>query len=135
MITAAISQGVDSDLLQRGQSARQPAMPRALSAPVQDPPSPLPSIHSEDSLVGEYEINDQELSEDEGLIQDKPAFSGLFRSTLFKSLLYKANMGGISILGPQFEGLKAKDRKAEMTLHKTSGFEWLQWLPFLIGLP
>lgn len=41
---------------------------------------------------------DQEFFDDEGRVPDKPAFSGLFRPTLFKSLLYKAkttaNMGG-----------------------------------------
>lgn len=40
--------------------------------------------------MGDEDQGDQEFSDDEGLIPDRPAFTGLFHPTLFKSLLYKA---------------------------------------------
>lgn len=43
------------------------------------------------------ELNDFDLSEDEGLLPEQPAFTGLFPQALFKSLLFKAvNTAGFS---------------------------------------
>ncbi|XP_034296175.1 lamina-associated polypeptide 2, isoforms alpha/zeta-like [Pantherophis guttatus] len=60
-------------------------------------PSRLAHISSEDSEQEEELPEELEFSEDEGLAPDTPAFSGLFRPSLFKSLLHKArqitNMG------------------------------------------
>lgn len=62
LISAAISQGFDSELQRRGQASRSHTSTRALSAPL-DPPSPAHSLCSEDSLAGEEDLGDQELSE------------------------------------------------------------------------
>lgn len=48
------------------------------------------SLGSEESVWGEEHLADQDLFEDEGLVPDKPAFTGLLKPTLFKSILYKA---------------------------------------------
>lgn len=47
---------------------------------------------SSDSDQAEAEPEDLEFLEDEGLPPDTPAFTGLFRPTLFKSLLHKARL-------------------------------------------
>lgn len=60
------------------------------------------SSHSEGSILEEDYHGDLEFSEDEGMVLDTPASAGLFRPSVFKSLLHKAklttNMGveGIS---------------------------------------
>lgn len=60
-------------------------------APVQE------YVHSEGSLQDEEYLGDLDLSEDEGMEPDMPAFPGLFKPSLLKSLLHKAkvatNMG------------------------------------------
>ncbi|XP_032076117.1 lamina-associated polypeptide 2-like [Thamnophis elegans] len=100
MISEAISRGVGAELARRSQVSR-PTLAYSGLAPqaVQgdssilqtDPPSPLHSVFSAQSpLVEEGEIQDRELSGDEGFPVDQPPAPGLFRHTLFKSLLYKA---------------------------------------------
>lgn len=79
-----------------------PSMSASLQLPASlDPgpgsPSQQDSTHSTDFLWGDDDLGDPEFSEDEGLLPDKPAFTGLFRPSIFKSLLHKAkvstNMG------------------------------------------
>ncbi|XP_060550599.1 uncharacterized protein LOC117655455 isoform X2 [Pantherophis guttatus] len=79
---------------------QQPPMPLAPTVPHQRPQPPMaptqrPSHHlapdsSDDSDYGDNAVEDLEFSEDEGLTPDVPAFTGLFRPSLFKSLLHKA---------------------------------------------
>lgn len=59
----------------------------------QGPHSPAPSRQSQSSLLEEEVQKDLDLSEDEGLTPDHPAFAGLFRPTLFKSLLFSKEYG------------------------------------------
>lgn len=93
-ITEAIAQDVEAAFHHREQHApTPPAAPPRQRAPdedqlyLQDRPSPA---HSENSVLEEFEVDEQELSEDEGLTSDKPAFTGLFSPFPFKSLLHKA---------------------------------------------
>lgn len=51
---------------------------------------PTPSCVSRPSAFEDVEAQEPELSEDEGLPPDQPAFTGLFPQALFKSLLFKA---------------------------------------------
>lgn len=48
------------------------------------------SVHGEDSLLDDDDHRDMEFSDNEGMLPDRPAFTGLFRLSLFKSLLHKA---------------------------------------------
>lgn len=50
------------------------------------------SASSAGSDHGEDCSDDIEFSEDEGLMPDSPAYTGLFRPALFKSLLHKARL-------------------------------------------
>lgn len=70
-------------------SHQQPQLPAGQSA-FPGPRSHSPSLGSEDSLLGDEGQREFDLSEDEGLILDSPAFTGLFPPALFKSLLHKA---------------------------------------------
>lgn len=59
------------------------------------PDSPI-STGSQVSSLAEAELHEFDLSEDEGLPPDQPAFTGLFPQALFKSLLFKAvNTAGL----------------------------------------
>ncbi|XP_060547127.1 uncharacterized protein LOC132711664 [Pantherophis guttatus] len=51
-----------------------------------------PQSKSQDSLSEGEIISDQDLSEDEGLEPDQPAFVDLFNSQMFRSLLFKAQI-------------------------------------------
>ncbi|XP_060542553.1 lamina-associated polypeptide 2-like isoform X2 [Pantherophis guttatus] len=55
------------------------------------------SLLADDSVWDEEEPEEMELSEDEDLAPERPSFTGLFRPSMFKSLLHKAkittNMG------------------------------------------
>ncbi|XP_032068578.1 uncharacterized protein LOC116505453 [Thamnophis elegans] len=53
-------------------------------------PSLESSALSESSILEDPDQEEQELSEDEDLPPDAPAFSGLFKPSLFKSILHKA---------------------------------------------
>lgn len=67
--------------------------------------SPLPSHHSNLSLMSEEDMADFNLSEDEGVLLDKPTTTGLFRHDLFKTLLFKANTtANMEVLIGQSEG-------------------------------
>lgn len=70
-------------------------------------------MHSEASLLGDEELGEQELLEDEGLTPDRPAFLGLFRTALFKSFFYKAkataNIGTSEAPAEAALGLDATD--------------------------
>lgn len=55
-----------------------------------DPGSLAPSHRSNLLLLGEVEPREPDLSEDEGLSPEEPAFTGLFPQALFKTLLFKA---------------------------------------------
>ncbi|XP_013923459.1 PREDICTED: dnaJ homolog subfamily C member 13 [Thamnophis sirtalis] len=124
MISAAISRGVDAELLRRAQPPRATVVHAGPDPqPVQgdssilqtDPPSPLPSVYSEESaLVEEGEVIDREFSDDEGLPLDQPTAPGLFRHSLFKSLLYKAktttHMGEAASKDSTAVGLDATER-------------------------
>lgn len=52
--------------------------------------SPTASHYSCPSRLGDVDSCEPDLSDDEGLPPEQPAFSGLFPQALFKSLLYKA---------------------------------------------
>lgn len=52
--------------------------------------SPSPSSGCDESFLGDESQRELDLCEDEGLVPDPPAFTGLFPPTLFKSLLHKA---------------------------------------------
>ncbi|XP_060541940.1 uncharacterized protein LOC132710243 [Pantherophis guttatus] len=95
IIARAIQQGLAQGL-QQGLFQPPPpppvshAQPRqaqsALSADHQYSPEPS----NQGSLSDEEESRELSLSDDEGLTLDQPAFIGLFRPQLFRSLLYKA---------------------------------------------
>lgn len=53
-------------------------------------PSPQASVHCTNSMLGEDDQLNQELSNDEGIIPDKLTFMGLFCPSLFRSFLHKA---------------------------------------------
>lgn len=53
------------------------------------PDSPLTSHYNDQSLTEGVDLGEPELSEDEGLPPDQPAFTGHFRQALLKSLLFK----------------------------------------------
>lgn len=55
-------------------------------------PSQQESSQSDGSSIEEDYPDDLEFSEDEGLWPDRPAFTGLFRPSVFKSLLHKAKV-------------------------------------------
>lgn len=55
-----------------------------------DPGSPTLSLDSHPSILVAGESREPELSEDEGLPPEQPAFTGFFPLALFKSLLFKA---------------------------------------------
>lgn len=111
-IAKAIVQGVEAAFQCKSQSASLPPDPligRQDTAAGhqlgwQEHTSLPHSVPSEDSILEKGEVDDQELSEDENLTPDKPAFTGLFMPSLFKSLLYKAtdvtNMGGWGFCSP-----------------------------------
>lgn len=50
-------------------------------------------VHTDDSSLEDEEVHrHMEFSDDEDLLPDRPAFTGLFRPSLFKSLLHKVKM-------------------------------------------
>lgn len=96
-ILEAIVQGVEAALQHRSQflpthpglgtqPSRQVQMEEDQIS-LQECHSPWPSVRSDESILEEGELDDQELSEDEDLAPGRPA---LFSPSLFKSLLYKA---------------------------------------------
>lgn len=56
----------------------------------QDLGSPAPSHRSHPSLLEEVDHRDPDLSDDDGLLPEQLALTGLFPPTIFKSLLFKA---------------------------------------------
>lgn len=96
VIARAISRRITEGLRQKDHcSARSaPSWPLAQGSRDRDrslrPPSPGTSLANEESIWGEEEQGEQDLLEEEGLVPDKPAFTGLFKPTLFKSILHKA---------------------------------------------
>lgn len=52
----------------------------------------LEGVSSGDSESGEDYPEEMEFSEDEGLLPEQPAFMGLFRPLIFKSLIHKAKV-------------------------------------------
>lgn len=92
-ISEAISQSIEAALSSRGHLC--PPIPEQVLPPhlqsqmdadfisLKEQNLPFTSIHSEDLLVGEGDLGDQELSEDDGLAPDKPVFMGLFKPALF----------------------------------------------------
>lgn len=87
VIATAISQGIAQGLKERDARAwaqGQVQGPQAFFA--------SPSIVSAGSVSEEEDLAEPELSEDEGLVPDKPAFAGLFKPLLFKSILHKAKV-------------------------------------------
>lgn len=105
IITEAIRQGIAAGLQHRASSQVSDRLRSLGLREAKDPqgllphPDHLPSVSpSQASLSGEEEARrDSDLSEDEGLTLDQPAFMGLFRPSLFRYLLFKAkkvaNMG------------------------------------------
>lgn len=106
---------VASENPQNFQSILSDALARILAAGLQQPVIPDPSADpqlsgwgrltykpststhrdyasSEESDSGEDCPEDMKLSEDEGLLPDQPAFTGLFRPAVFKLLLHKAKV-------------------------------------------
>lgn len=78
----------------------QPQLPGCLASRP-DSHSHRDSVSTGDSVQGEDDPEDMEFSEDEGLLPDKLAFNGLFRPSLFKSLLHKAKVTtNIGVSGP-----------------------------------
>lgn len=47
-------------------------------------------------MLDDDDRGDMEFSDDEGMLPDKPTFLGLFRPSLFKSLLPLSNVGPFS---------------------------------------
>lgn len=81
--------GLSRKLQTSKNSTAKPTLKPTQSGQVQRPPSPGTSIATEESILEEDNIGEQELSEDETPIPDKPAFTGLFRPSLFKAILHK----------------------------------------------
>lgn len=96
VISWAISQEIAETFHQRDQRPASLAPTQPLPYAPSDrallpgPSSTYPSLGSENSFWGEEDQLEQDLSEAEGLTPDKPAFTGLFKPSLFKSLLFKA---------------------------------------------
>lgn len=63
----------------------KPLVPVPISA-VSESPSVQESIHSEGSLQDKDYFEEFNLSDDKGMAPDMPAFPGLFRPSLFKSI-------------------------------------------------
>lgn len=102
LIAEAIKQGITAGMQQTRQArsvasefcmhpgqhqTSQP--PREFSA-LQGPCSPASSRQSQSLFLEEEGQKNLQLSEDEGLIPDQPAFAGLFCLSLFKPLLFMA---------------------------------------------
>lgn len=69
------------------QAAQEQLQPRPVRSPAhREISSPTDSDHGEECP------EDIEFSEDGGLMPDTPSFTGLFRPSLFKSLLHKARL-------------------------------------------
>lgn len=66
------------------------------------------SLHSDDSVLEENYQPEFEFSEDEGLMPERPGFTGLFCPSVFKSLLHKAkvstNVGVVEGSSDQIQG-------------------------------
>lgn len=60
------------------------------SLSIEAPDSPISSAGSLTYSLAEMDLLEHDLSEDEGLPPNQPAFTGLFPQALFKSLLFKA---------------------------------------------
>lgn len=105
LISEAIAQGIAAGLQQNHQMASTasditlnqgqhsvPQVPRDLSA-FQRPHSPTSSMQIREYLLDDEEHRELMLSEDEGMAPEPPAFTGLFRPALFKTLntRHKAN--------------------------------------------
>ncbi|XP_058045915.1 lamina-associated polypeptide 2-like [Ahaetulla prasina] len=72
--------------------------------------SPAQSIVSQHSFLEELERADPDLSEDEGLLPEQPAFTSLFPPNLFKSLLFKAkNVAQLGSSSAQSVASSSKD--------------------------
>lgn len=91
-----LAAGFHQTSLQQTQLAPQPVLPSAAPVRPRSPSRRAPASLDE-SDQGDGTMVDMEFSEDEGLTLDASAFSGLFRRSLFKSLLHKVqqttNMG------------------------------------------
>lgn len=93
VIAKAISQGIAKGFQQRGH--RRPRL-APQSSPVQDevqvqrPSSPHSSLANEGTTSGRVDLDEQELSADEGLVMEAPSFPGLFKPAMFKFILFKA---------------------------------------------
>lgn len=99
LISEAIRQGIAQGLQQK--SAHPPEAPIHHRSEALSDQEELEGIAmadeaadsvSQDSLSEGEIVADQDLSDDEGLEPDQPAFIGLFRPNLFRSLLHKAQV-------------------------------------------
>lgn len=93
VIERAIERGITAGLHRERQSSKRTTARSSQQSvrrdQVQGPASPGTSIATEVSILEEDNIGQQELSEDENP-PDKPAFTELFKPSLFKAILHKA---------------------------------------------
>lgn len=116
LISEAIRQGISQGLQQKADQASEPSAQtgapfRGSSLSDKDEAEAINEADdvletgSHDSLSEGEILPDQDLSEDEGLEPDQPAFIGLFRPQLFRSLLHKAQ----AVTGLGLHSLPASD--------------------------
>lgn len=96
LVSETISKILTTGHHQGIQFSSLPMAPQSFTQPsgVFDPDdsSQQDSVHSEDSLLDDEDRRDMEFSDDEGMLPDRLAFTGLFHPSLFKSLLHKAKV-------------------------------------------
>lgn len=89
VIASAIFQGIAQGLKERADRSGQGHKSKSKTP---RPSLHLPSVVSAESVSEGEDLAEPDLSENEGLVPDKPAFMGLFKPSLFKSILYKAKV-------------------------------------------
>lgn len=98
IIAEAIKQGIAADLQQKVARAPEGTSVHSTEPRETNPPvgslSPAYSQDDQSSVSEEGEIREANLSADEGMAPEQPAFSGLFQPSLLKSLLFKAKTSG-----------------------------------------
>lgn len=96
LIAEAVQQGITASMQMRAQSGVSDYPSSQVSQELtgkQDPHHGLDfqaASPSQGSVMGEDNLRDLDLSDDEDLVPDQPSFMGLFRPQLFRSLLHKA---------------------------------------------
>lgn len=87
ILSTGLQQGV-----QQGQHAPLQSVRRGQASGPSSSSAPQASVSSDESEMGEELPEEMEFSEDENFVPDQPVFTGLFRPSVFRSLLHKAKL-------------------------------------------